>query len=484
MDPLRPSNGQMRPRPPLVVNASPERGVAKEMEAAFKRSNRIARSPSGTTPGITTGSAGNSTPRPDNCCPLDDSANEEEDVSTPKENADNLLQPQMSPRERLISEARSAEEQGLQKCRIVLDRMRSAIMKQKNISMDIKKGVSELDELLDVIENHRRGWKTVEREQKAHNELRNLSAGNEKTIYAKKDDTPKSNKRLASSTVKDDTGKKHKTDEQEEDWQTVTNRRDKNRNRITSRLGDIVSNGDQKHAKKKIRSEAMLIKPKAGYSYAEVLQNLRSKVKPEESNVKIRAVRKTRNGAILLELDRGEKITNTLSDAIRSSLMDTAETTELTPKTVVEIRDLDSCTSCEEVSNAIKALLNDAAEEFTVNVSAPNLREQKRAVITMSDKNANLLLRNNRIKIGWINCRMRLYSGIKRCYKCLTPGHTQWVCKGPDRRNQCIKCGKSDHRIKECVNKPNCFICVEKGRRQVEHIPGSMGCVGKENKRN
>ena len=60
-----------------------------------------------------------------------------------------------------------------------------------------------------------------------------------------------------------------------------------------------------KQPKVKKRPDAGIIKPKEGHTYAEFLKNLRNKV---TTDMKINTVRKTRNGELLLELGKGEKI--------------------------------------------------------------------------------------------------------------------------------------------------------------------------------
>ena len=54
--------------------------------------------------------------------------------------------------------------------------MRAGLAKQKNISMDCKRGISELDDdILDVAGNHRISWKTAESEEKAQHKGRRNS---------------------------------------------------------------------------------------------------------------------------------------------------------------------------------------------------------------------------------------------------------------------------------------------------------------------
>lgn len=49
---------------------------------------------------------------------------------------------------------------------------------------------------------------------------------------------------------------------------------------------------------------AVLIKPAEGKTYAELLKGVKAQVKPSDHQTDIRSIRKTKEGAILLELDR------------------------------------------------------------------------------------------------------------------------------------------------------------------------------------
>lgn len=376
---------------------------------------------------------------------------------------------EISPREELITQERAAEEKSLKRCREILNKMRTALEKQKSINMDVKKGVSQLDELLDVIHHHRISWKTAEKEQRAQK--------TRQVLLEKQDvSTPVTSKRQAVSPAQGGNTKKHKTEEEQMgDWQTV--RKKKPKKPKDAKIQKPKPKQSEEKAKiKKPKTDAFIIKPTDGHSYSEVLKNLRSRLNPEKAEVNIKAIRRTKDGSLLLQLAKGEKITETFTEAIKSTLLDTAELRELKPKTTVELRDLDSFTTNEEVTDAIKSLLKNPSADFKVHVGAPNLREQKRATITLSSEDASTLLKEERVKIGWVRCKMRICNITKRCFKCFRSGHTRFECNGPDRTNLCIKCGEPGHQIKDCKNKPKCCLCEENGFKNLEHKPGSYSC--------
>ena len=80
----------------------------------------------------------------------------------------------------------------------------------------------------------------------------------------------------------------------------------------------------RRQIKLKERSEAVIIQPTEGNSFADVLKNMRTNVKPEEAEVAVRSIRKTKTGAILLELGKGGK-KNEFCDAIKGALKDAAD---------------------------------------------------------------------------------------------------------------------------------------------------------------
>lgn len=381
-----------------------------------------------------------------------------------------------SPKQEYILKMKKSEEETLKKCQSVLGKIRQAMMKQKNISMDVKNGISELEELLDITGEYRRNWKSAETE-----------IGSSAKVVAKTDEcdipTPviSKKKRIASSPAATRPGKKPKErapgnrrqeiaeepprqDPVNETPIVKVNRKEAGRKRIHQ-------------VKPRDRSDAVIIRPTEGHSFADVLKNLRSKVKPEETEVAVRSIRKTKTGAILLELGKGGRKED-FCDAIKGTLKEAADVKNVQPKVTLVIRDLDSYTTEEEVLTAIVEATDSLTAEVTIRLTEADSRGQRRAFVSLPAGNANALLRTERIKIGWIRCRIRYREETKRCYRCFATGHMQWDCKGPDRKGSgiCIGCGGNGHKLKECKNPPKCCLCSQDGRTAVDHLPGSRSC--------
>lgn len=390
----------------------------------------------------------------------------------------------VSPRLQLIYKMREMEEDSLDKCKAVLRKIKKAMDRQRNVSNDLKDGYSELTELIDVINSYRRSW------QEKELEWHEAAAAAKKTFcsIAVGENTPLSvpEKRPASSPVEPGTNKRARG-RQQEGWQTVEHKKrkkkDSDNTQNPSRSVENTAGKKSPKARKKKetttrkRPQAVLVKPTEGSSYADVLKNLKEKIKPEESEVTIRSVRKTKAGNVLLELaDGGKK--GEFCKAIESSLQDVATVADLKDRATIEIRDLDSLTVAEEVITAVKEALQNNNVDMTVRLSNANSREQRRAFVTLNAKAANTVNAMQRIKIGWMFCRVRKLENIKRCFRCFDSGHTQYDCKGPDRRGNklCIRCGEQGHMMKECVKTPRCAICHDMGLRSTDHIPGTRKC--------
>ena len=385
-----------------------------------------------------------------------------------------------SPSLEFVLDMQRKEEDALLKCRRVLRKMQVATQKQKNISKDVKDGISELEELICVMETCRESWLRTEESRREKIAAAARSATSSETPTP----TTSKNKRIAPSPPENprsekkprESGREHPTGPM-------------SINKIASELATPKPNNEEPEShrrekkprsKKKTnrqKSEALLIKPADGHSYADILKTLRKDVDLDEI-VKVRGIRKTKTGALLLKLDKGEKADSVLCDRIRSTLQEAARVNSSRPMATIVISDLDSCTTQEEVTSAVKNLLPEAENELKVSITAPNNREQVRAFITVPEDSAQILLKLGVIKIGWLRVRMKRRDTVQKCYRCFSVGHTQVNCKGPNRREEglCFRCGEKGHILKECKNSPKCWTCVDASREPNDHIPGSSRC--------
>lgn len=408
------------------------------------------------------------------------------DCTPAENNAETCENSTSSPRQEFILKMRLSEEEALEKCKKVLRQMRLAIGRQKNISRDVQNGVSEIEEILDIIGSYRKNWKAAEKQKQ---QSRPIIAETPTTSTNMSTPSTAQNKRSAPSPVEENPGKKKKDKavEVKPPAKTAGKRKpDKEAEKKkpeeearTSRRNPRRKPRARRPRKPRQRPEAVLIKPKEGHSYADVLRDLRRNAKPEEAEVAIRSVQKTRTGAVLLVMGRGGN-KEVFCESLKGVLKEAAVVQDMKPKATIEIRDLDSLSTADEITEAVIKATGTTAGEVTVQLTALNSKEQRRAFVSLPTSCVNILLKTSRLLIGMTNCRLNYRDERKRCFRCFGAGHLQWECKGPDRKGMglCIRCGESGHKMKECHNPRKCCICSQRGKGPTDHLPGSERCKG------
>ncbi|XP_033228834.1 uncharacterized protein LOC117180444 [Belonocnema kinseyi] len=189
---------------------------------------------------------------------------------------------------------------------------------------------------------------------------------------------------------------------------------------------------------RRARHKPVLIKPTEGSSYAEVLKDLKCEVNPETLGGKIRSVRETRNGEVLVEVVPAADGRSKLSAAIRSVVGEDARVRELVPRTEVEVLDLDTTTDGEEFEAAIRRHFGEQLfGEMKVCLTKRAFRATLKAFVEINEEIATKLVHAGHLKVGWMSCRVRKKIEVIRCYRCLGFGHKAASCKGPDRTKGC-----------------------------------------------
>jgi len=236
------------------------------------------------------------------------------------------------------------------------------------------------------------------------------------------------------------------SDDNQEKWTDVVRRRPKNN-----------SSDDQKkpppQARKKIlkvRNPAIIIR-----TDADAFPALAKKLRGDPSiasGEKIRAMRKTRNGDMLLEVNQEETTIGALKEEI-SKLVEGEEVTvsALSQRSVVELKDVDSWSDRDEVTQALAAVTGLRLEDIRIISLRRDFGGSQVAIVVLPAEAAHKLVEKGRARIGLVNCRVRPGQTRTRCFKCLAMGHVSKSCTGPDRSTCCRRCGAPGHQAKGCV---------------------------------
>ena len=360
----------------------------------------------------------------------------------------------------------------------LIGKMSEALKRQPNINKTVKEGLPKLQGHLELLEHVQiaalKARRNVAEKVKAAVTRAPVTPQTAKSAKRPSSVSPNdSPKRRVSKKKKKEEKKSEEmetasTDPGEEGWEKVEKKKAKKKKKKkkknekkTEESKKRTSPKTKVEVKKRAMTEAIVLKPSDGKTYAEILSGIKGRVNPSDHAAEIKSIRRTRTGDVLLELKTVGENNNSLADALKSAVGETASLSSLIPRVKLEIRDIDCCATTEEVSAAVKA--KTSQQPFGVRLTRPNRAEQIMAIVTVTETEARKLLDSPRIRIGWVNCRVRRRQVVERCYRCLGYGHLSKTCRGPDRSTSCYRCGGQQHKAAECTAEARCFICAGAG---------------------
>ncbi|XP_015118143.1 uncharacterized protein LOC107041860 [Diachasma alloeum] len=159
-----------------------------------------------------------------------------------------------------------------------------------------------------------------------------------------------------------------------------------------------------------------------------------------------------------------------LHKTIADLLEDEAEVLSKGPQVDLEIKDRDETTTKEDVPEALKEA---AGEEHKIGADTiKSLRKAyggtQTASVTLAATTAKKILGEHvKIKIGWVNCRIRRVEIPMKYFRCWHHGHLATKCRSKiDRSKLCAKCSDADHKPTDCKKEPRCALCTAKATRR------------------
>lgn len=227
-------------------------------------------------------------------------------------------------------------------------------------------------------------------------------------------------------------------------------------------------------AAKKRKENIMIIKPMIEQESEITKKVIKEKVDIKNMSMGITKLRKGREGKVIMGYETGEEVKIKLKDTVQSKLgenYNVIDSVQSKPKIkVININEDEMVMKEEELIHTIKK--QNSIEEAQISIIKKIWRNRNKdglsrskevdggAIILEVDEGTHsVMLKKEKLNIGWRKCRVFNHLNIKRCFKCWGFYHIAKYCK---RDETCHKCA-GKHKSAECSEtSAKCVNCMFK----------------------
>lgn len=213
----------------------------------------------------------------------------------------------------------------------------------------------------------------------------------------------------------------------------------------------------------------------------QVKDKVLSKVAANLKEVKVNAVRRTRDGGVMLET-RTEEDMRKIREASVFEANGLALSKAPRPMKKVVLRRVPRSHSNIELLEelTVRNWDNDVSlAEFTREVriasrgAATATDGHANVVLEVSDRVASFWMAMGGVDIFWRTYPIHSIAGVELCFRCNAHGHGVRSC--PEKEALCKRCGKAGHLIQQCTNDESCRNC-RKIKKNDAHAVNSDKC--------
>ncbi|XP_054746369.1 uncharacterized protein LOC129250808 [Anastrepha obliqua] len=226
----------------------------------------------------------------------------------------------------------------------------------------------------------------------------------------------------------------------------------------------VVKPRKEKKPPKSVRTrpDAIIISKSENATYADILRKVKTSDSLKTLGEDVKAIRRTAKQELIIELKGAPHgKTSEYQTAIEDVLKTAAKVTVKAHTVTIQCRDLDEVTTAEELCDALHAQCNTKRPDTAAVRSLRTVYNgTQTAFIVLPAGDAKKVLEAQRVRIGWVSCRVRKVDSPKRCFKCWGYDHVAQKCKEQiDRSGLCRKCGQEGHKALTCKNPEQCALC-------------------------
>ncbi|XP_035436622.2 uncharacterized protein LOC118267009 [Spodoptera frugiperda] len=236
-------------------------------------------------------------------------------------------------------------------------------------------------------------------------------------------------------------------------------------------FADMVKKGSNSFVRP-VQHSAVAIYPSDNSKTSDETRNLVQKIVcPEEMKLKVRGVRKVRNGGVIISTetkDDLEKLKQTVQHANSGLTVD--EPQKRKPRIII-IGVPSSMAESEVYSCIFEQNMVDKVPSMTRDTFLSSIKlshksgrrdsDHHNLILEVSAVIRKALITQDRVFINWTSCPVRDFTLVTRCYNCQQYGHAAKSCK--NTAPVCGHCSEEGHSIKECTKKndsPKCATCL------------------------
>ncbi|XP_028164420.1 uncharacterized protein LOC114355667 [Ostrinia furnacalis] len=211
---------------------------------------------------------------------------------------------------------------------------------------------------------------------------------------------------------------------------------------------------------------------------------------PEEMKLKVRSVRKTRNGGVIISTETKQDMEKLKSSVnLVNSGLTVDETNKRKPRIIIigvpcSMAEADVL-KCIYEQNLADKLPTMSRDTFLTSIKLSHKSGRKNLentnyVIEVPAVIRKALISQDRLFINWTSCPVRDFTLVTRCFKCQQYGHAAKTCKAASPT--CGHCGEDGHSIQECSKKadsPKCATCL-RFKKPCGHKTGDTECPARK----